>query len=262
MTTTWTNPDGGRHLPRLLLVDDDAISREVMSMLLQMHGFPVEAAEDGKTALARVREAAAVGGIDGPEVVVMDTQMPGLSGLELIGALREVSRARIVAISGSPVSETILQAADGFLLKPVEAEQLEGLLTWGEKIEVSAGAVEAPSLASASLEEPLIDAGVLGKLTAMMPAKAVREIYAAVASDLATRLVTLEAAMDTGDSGEVARIGHAIKGGCAMVGISTAMEAAARLEASNRRETWSKELLQLRFAHSSLERILSHEFPT
>jgi HPt (histidine-containing phosphotransfer) domain-containing protein len=96
----------------------------------------------------------------------------------------------------------------------------------------------------------------------MMPAKAVREIYEAVASDLKTRLVSLSAAMDSADKGEVARIAHSIKGGSAMVGFAMASEAAARLEASNRAETWPKELLQLHSALSALERILSDEFPT
>jgi hypothetical protein len=47
-----------------------------------------------------------------------------------------------------------------------------------------------------------------------------------------------------------------------MVGFAMAAEAAARLEGSNRPETWPKELLQLRCALSALERILSDEFPT
>jgi len=102
----------------------------------------------------------------------------------------------------------------------------------------------------------LIDAAVFGKLKAMMPAAAVEELYSAVASDMKTRLVALEAAMDSGSAIEVHKIAHAIKGGCAMVGLSGAAGAASRLETSNRRGTWRKELLQLNGALIMLQSIL------
>ena len=94
-----------------------------------------------------------------------------------------------------------------------------------------------------------------------MPASSVLEIYSAVASDMVSRLVKLEAAMDAGDSAEVARTAHTIKGGCSMVGLTAAAEAAARLESSNGRETWSKELLQLHFALSKLQGMLGDGLP-
>jgi len=90
----------------------------------------------------------------------------------------------------------------------------------------------------------------------MMPASAVLEIYAAVAADLETRLVTLSAAIDAGDTAEVKRIAHTVKGGCAMVGLSPAIASSARLESSNVSETWPNDLLQLHFALSMLRSIL------
>ncbi len=98
----------------------------------------------------------------------------------------------------------------------------------------------------------------LGKLKAMMPAAALTEIYTAVATDLEARLVPLSAAINAGDTTETARIAHIIKGGCSMVGISVAVEAAARLESSNPPETWPKELLQLHFALDRLKSILEN----
>jgi HPt (histidine-containing phosphotransfer) domain-containing protein len=107
----------------------------------------------------------------------------------------------------------------------------------------------------------VIDPGVLGKLKAMMPASAVREIYAATAADLAGRLLTLQTAMDTANSADVARIAHAIKGGCAMVGLTSARDAAARLEISNLPVTWPEELSQLHIALRGLEGMLGDDFP-
>lgn len=252
-------------LPTILLIDDDAISREVLQMTLEMHGFAVETAEDGATALARLAEKDVQ-----PELILMDTQMPGLSGLALIQALRGSSMARIVAISGSDPGGAIRQAADGFLLKPIEPG---AVLDWINQAEpdrtgpdrtgpdqTEPGAlaqVQAGQESGANIVDPI----VLGKLKAMMPASAVREIYAAVASDLTTRLATLQTAMNANDSDEVARIAHAIKGGCAMVGLSSAREAASRLETSNLPETWPAELAHLHSALKGLEVMLGDNFP-
>src|SRR5271170_5305712 len=244
------SPTGPQKLPRVLLIDDDPISREVLSMMLEMHGFSVDSAEGGREAIKFLSEAQ-----EQPELILMDSQMPGLSGVKLIKALRLRSdaRARIVAISGSEVNEEMQRATDGFLLKPIEMDALLALYQTPGK--APAAEQEPPrheeTLASLMAEADstdLINAAVLGKLKAMMPASAVREVYAAVAADLATRLPLLQTAMHAGDAREVSRIAHTIKGGCAMVGISIAIEAAATLEKSNEREAWPKQLSQLHFA--------------
>ena len=57
----------------------------------------------------------------------------------------------------------------------------------------------------------------LGQFRQLMPEATVREIYAA-SLPISTRLAALEIAIAQSDSDEVRRIGHAIKGGCAMAG--------------------------------------------
>lgn len=267
-----SNPN--QQLPEVLLIDDDAISREVFAMMLEMHGFKVASAEDGKQALALLENGEAL-----PGVILMDTQMPGVSGVRLIKALRQRLKAgstpvttRIVAISGSEVSDSIRRSADGFLLKPIQIESLLELLDAPRSTDDAPGlAIEASAAPEASTDpidaatagpiDPIdpsdpIDPAVLAKFKGMMPPAAVREVYTAVASDLETRLSVLAAAMDAGDATEVARIAHTIKGGCGMVGLTTAAAAATRLESSNQQETWPKELLQLHFALGKLQGIL------
>jgi len=258
--------DPSPQFPRILLIDDDVVSLEVLSTVLEISGYPVECAEDGTKALEFLKIAEAQ-----PEVILMDTQMPGLSGLELVKELRRLSDAHLIAISGSEVSAELRKVTDGFLLKPVEVDALTAILsakdsrisatTSGSPVEADNKPAFGSNLPSISAEtdpetEYLIDPVVLGKLRAMMPASAVLEIYAAVASDLKTRLIPLAAAIDARDAIEVSRIAHTIKGGCAMVGFSMATEAAALLENSNRHETWPKELLQLHFALGKLQSML------
>jgi CheY-like chemotaxis protein len=258
-------------LPRVLLIDDDAVSREVLAMTLEMHGFPVDAAEDGAQAIGKL------GGSEGnsaaPELILMDTQMPGLSGAGLIRKLRQISPARIVAISGSEAERAVREAADGFLLKPVEVEELKKLLAppasrkspvrRAHRKENSISAATAGDVGGVadSGRKTLVDPTVLGKLKAMMSAAALREIYAATATDMESRLGGLAKAMDAGQAAEVSRIAHAIKGGCAMVGLTAAKDAAARLESGNREEMWPKELAELTFALDNLQRILSDGLP-
>jgi len=245
-----------RSLPRLLLIDDDPVSREVLAMILAMHGFPVESAEDGADALRLLDTSATL-----PEVILIDTQMPGLSGIELLNALRQRSDARLIAISGSPVSKEIRRATDGFLLKPIQSEDLVALLNTPKRKKKAVTAPETEATSESTQLTDWIDPVILGKLKAMMPAPAVLEIYSAVASDMEGRLVKLKAAMDARDSTEVAGIAHTIKGGCSMVGLTAATQAAARLESSNGRETWPKELLQLHFALSKLQGMLGDGLP-
>jgi len=255
-----------RPLPRVLLIDDDAISREVLSMMLEMHGLPVDSAEDGKQALELVENTATL-----PGIILMDTQMPGVSGTRLIKALRQrlkdrnaSEQTRIIAISGSEVGDAIHQAADGFLLKPIQVESVLALLeapASASTLDLQASAAPDPSETPetrAILDPVVLDPTVLGKLKAMMPDAALREVYAAVAADMETRLATLSAAMDAGDATAVASIAHTIKGGCGMVGLTGATEAAASLENSNLPDSWPEELLQLHFALKNLQSLLSN----
>ena len=152
----------------------------------------------------------------------MDAQMPGLSGTGLIAALRARTQARIFAVSASQPPDDIVSAADGFLLKPFSAEAVAKLL--------ESGAPEsAPSLLDAS--DPVVSAEVLAQLRKLMPEPAVRKLYETVVADLGRRIDALAEAMAKGDSAEVRRIGHTIKGGCGMAGAVEAARLGALIEA-------------------------------
>lgn len=239
-----------------MLIDDDLVSREVTATVLTLNGYMVHTAEDGAAALEMVaRDGSA------PDVILMDAQMPGLSGVELIGKLRAQTKARIIAISGSNPPQEIGAAADGFLLKPFNAETLDKML---------AGAnVYAPGKPSRlEVDEPVINKDTLAQFRGIMPASAVREIYVAVVADLNKRAQTLEAAIAKGNSGEVRRIGHAIKGGCGMAGALQAARIGALFEEecdeseSNLLDNRMALLADLRAATRNLERILEAEITT
>jgi CheY-like chemotaxis protein len=242
-----------RRLPVVLLIDDDLVSREVAATVLTMAGFTVHTAVDGEAALDMLATE-----VCRPGAILMDAQMPGLSGINLIAALRSHSDARIYAISGSNAPPEVANAADGFLLKPFNAESLRKLID-GYQPPVP------PTLLD--LNEPVVSAEVLSQLRKVMPESAVRQIYSAVVTDLGVRIEALGGAIARGDAAEIRRIGHAIKGGCGMAGALQASRLGALLESTplnfkdNQLDNSAVLLSDLRSAAQGLERMLNAELP-
>ena len=244
-------------LPRVLLIDDDLVSREVLATVLTMSGYTVHTAADGGAALALMDAGDAE-----PEVILMDTQMPGLNGVALMGALRGRSRAKIFAISGSKPSNEIMGASDGFLLKPFGSDALRKALNdFGPPVRLS-------TTPAGEEEAPVLKMETLTRFRETMAEDKVREIYAAVMADLTGRLGELEVAFDKLDVEAVHRIGHSIKGGCAMAGAAQVSRLGALMESvtfepgSDQLDNRARLLRDLRVAVSNLERILKAEFPS
>jgi len=243
-------------LPRVLLIDDDMVSREVLATVLTMGGYTVHTAADGAGAVALLDS-----GESRPEVILVDTQMPGLSGVELLEALRLRSRAKLFAISGSPAPDDVTRAADGFLLKPFGSEALRKLL------EEKGPPARLFSTAEDEEEPPVLKTEVVAQFRETMTEDKVREIYAAVMTDLAERIEALDAAFLRQDLEAIRRIGHSIKGGCAMAGAAQVSRLGAMLEkatfepGSDQLDNRLRLVRDLRAAASNLERMLKAEFP-
>lgn len=242
-----------RELPVVLLIDDDLVSREVTATLLTLTGYTVHTAENGSTALTML-----AAGLCRPGVVLMDAQMPGVSGLNLLRELRSTcARARIYVVSGSGPSADLVAASDGLLLKPFDGEALRKLID-GTPQQVRSFLDE---------NEPVVSTEVLGKLRQMMPEQAVREIYTAAVADLFRRIELLSAAISRCDSDEIRRIGHAIKGGCGMAGamqvarLGALLESASSYSADNHLDNSRALLRDLRAAAQALQRMLEAELP-
>ena len=109
-------------MSQVLLVEDDPIVRTAYMKVLRTSGLDLETAADGLEALEKVRG----GGFD---AVVSDINMPRLSGIELLRALRELSlEVPVVLVTGGPAIETAARAVEygayRYLTKPVDIEAL------------------------------------------------------------------------------------------------------------------------------------------
>jgi two-component system NarL family response regulator len=108
---------------RVVLVDDHPVYREGLAKLLLECGVDVIAqAGNGADALSLVEEMA-------PDVVVMDLNMPGMSGVEVTRKLVErtpASRVLVVSVSAQEedVTEAILAGASGYVLKDGAVEEV------------------------------------------------------------------------------------------------------------------------------------------
>jgi len=109
---------------RILVADDKASSRELVRTILENLGYEVREADDGIKALQAIRESL-------PDLVLLDLQMPGLTGHEVLARLRadeRFAKLPVVALTASAMSgdrEKALAAGfTSYLAKPVTLSTL------------------------------------------------------------------------------------------------------------------------------------------
>ena len=205
--------------PRLLVVDDDALSRELFPLLLRQKGYAVEVVNSGEAALAHLQAQPKL-----PEVVLTDMQMPGIAGVELALQLRNLygSQMMMLAMSGSEPTRNDKLAFDGFLLKPFTVDQLAAT--------ISGCASRTEAKANDDVHGSILDQTVFRRLSASLRAAQIEQLCTLCLQDVERRLLAIEQAAGEGDDAGYRREAHAIKGGCGMVGAVELQKLAASLE--------------------------------
>ncbi|MXO63229.1 response regulator [Qipengyuania oceanensis] len=104
---------------RVLVVEDNDLNRKLFCDVLKASGYEVEPVADGEQAIPGIRRFA-------PDLVIMDIQLPNVSGLDLIAEMRrDAAFAKtpvlaVTAYAGKGDEERIRDAgADNYLSKPV-----------------------------------------------------------------------------------------------------------------------------------------------
>jgi two-component system, NtrC family, response regulator HydG len=170
-----------RPLPTVLVVDDDDATREGLTVLLESWGYKASEAANGKAALAACDQEL-------PHAIVTDLMMPGMNGLEFVGALGErAQRIAIIFVTGQATVDTAVRAiklgAYDYLPKPLEPQRLREVLEKGLK--QAALAREAGALRQ-RLESPLGSYGALIGKSAPM-----RQLYQQIGQIAATDAAVL-----------------------------------------------------------------------
>lgn len=113
--------------PSILVVDDDAEMRTLLLDVLRNEGYEVAEAKDGTEAVLALRARSF-------DVVLMDKNMPGLSGLDLLPGFRRVCpRSQVIMMTAygdvPSFMEAVEKGAVEFLFKPFRMEEMKAAVT-------------------------------------------------------------------------------------------------------------------------------------
>lgn len=120
---------------KVLLADDDRITRTIIAARLAKWGYEVVIAENGLEAWAILQAP------DAPSLAIVDWMMPGLDGVELCRRVRQQAREPYVYVvlltarsEKVDLIEGLRAGADDYLTKPVESQELEVRIRGGKRI--------------------------------------------------------------------------------------------------------------------------------
>ena len=214
---------------RVLVVEDNRTNQAIMRGMLSVLGCEVEIAADGQEGLTAFHR-------EPWDLILMDCSMPGMDGYEASAAIRTTetgtgSRTPIIAMTAnvqqSDVNRCLAAGMDDHLAKPLTIEQLSAKLQrWLPHFGNSPVAVADES--SLPKSEPL-DYAVFGKLREMLGSSIAEAIHPFL-EDMPTYLAAMELAVAAGQSDQLRRAAHAIKGAAGNLGAGSLAALAKEIE--------------------------------
>ncbi len=219
---------------RILLVEDNPANQKLATYILEDRGHVVEIAGDGQEALCLTEQ-------NRYDLILMDVQMPGMSGLDATAIIRQREggggRVPIIAMTAHAMRgdrERCLAAGmDGYLSKPVRAREMVGLV---ESLARGTRSPIQPVRKDSRLAEAMPDS----TLPLFNPEEALTRCFnnhdmlwkmiRCFFDDVDLLFPQMRAALEKGDLVEVGRLGHRMKGTVVFLGAHRAKEAALRLE--------------------------------
>ncbi|MGH8175446.1 MAG: two-component regulator propeller domain-containing protein [Steroidobacter sp.] len=262
---------------RALVVEDQALNREVAEGMLTALGLEVESASDGRQALEKLA-------VERFDVVLMDCQMPVMDGFSATVELRRREdsgvRTPVIALTADATSEgraaCVAAGMDDYLAKPFSRAALHAvLLRWLDPRARSARQAAAPHADSAtaptsaaiaaSAPGDLLDRTTLNALRAL-PRKGQKDMLSHIAerylSDSRELVASIERAIDEGEAGDLARAAHAWRSYNGNVGANSLAHLCRELEerARDGNLAAAREMLgELRALHARVREELQFE---
>jgi CheY-like chemotaxis protein len=229
---------GPRRPIRVLVAEDNAVNRKLVTTLLRQRRHLVKAVEHGRAAL----DAVQAGGWD---VVLMDLQMPEMGGLEATRSIRAAEsatgrRVPIVALTAHAMPgdrERCLAAGmDDYLSKPIDAARMiavvERLGRQTEAAAADAAPASRPPLTTPSGTSLFDEAAALAY--AGGDRRLLRQVVGLFQSDAAARIRAIARAIGAKDAEALRIAAHTLKGAAAAVGAGSGRALAASLEQMGR----------------------------
>jgi CheY-like chemotaxis protein len=216
----------------ILIVEDEPVNRELATSFLKRWGHTVSIASSGEAALSALVATQF-------DAILMDVQMPGMSGLELTRRIREQEIASethipIIGISARVGREdrmaSIEAGMDDYVAKPLSAPELFGAIERVAPLEASGEVFRADQEALLTAQE--IVARVDGNV-----ALACR-IVTVFLDDTPPLIESLRDAVASRNGPEISGLAHRLKGAVANFPLDEAVALAARVEILGRRESY------------------------
>ncbi|HET9261404.1 MAG TPA: response regulator [Vicinamibacterales bacterium] len=220
---------------RVLVAEDNPVNRKLVTKLLQKRGHKVKGVDTGRAAV----EAIESGAEDRFDAVLMDLQMPEMSGLEATHAIRAYEQVRgghvpIIALTAHAMQgdreRCLAGGMDGYLSKPIDAEDLTATV---ERLSGPAPQRERAAVVAGPPADDVFDEHDALAHTGG-DRDLLREVVELFRSDYPASLRRVQRAVGRGDGEALRAAAHALKGSIAIVGSRAGRNLAARLEAMGR----------------------------
>jgi two-component system, sensor histidine kinase and response regulator len=215
---------------RILVAEDHPVNRKLVTTLLGKRGHVVHAVDNGRSAVDAL-ETATKRPFD---VVIMDVQMPTMSGFEASIAIRERERSTgghvpIVALTAHAMQgdrdRCLKSGMDGYLSKPIDVDRLIATVEeFGEGVTSQAPVQQAAANGAAVFDEPAALSHTGGDR------KLLKQIIDLFRTDSPASFRKIERALKRRDGEALWTAAHALKGSMATIGAQAARQAAADIE--------------------------------
>jgi signal transduction histidine kinase/DNA-binding NarL/FixJ family response regulator len=223
----------------ILLAEDNTANQKLVDYILRGRGHHVEVAGEGEEAVYLSED-------DSFDVILMDVQMPGMSGLEAAAVIRRreaqttTRRVPIIAVTAHAMPSDRERCAeagmDAYLSKPINAQELIRLvesLGSGATLDAASESAVAPFAEEEAAEDsaavPVFDPE-LALARCFESAKMVRAMAETFIAEWEDLLAQMQTALGARDMAELGQLGHRLKGTVAYLGAQPASDAAFRLE--------------------------------
>jgi two-component system sensor histidine kinase RpfC len=218
---------------RVLVADDNATNREVLGKILERAGHAATLVSDGEQALDAVEQ----GGYD---VMILDRNMPGMSGMDVLQALRLIMRGRprlpVLMLSADVTPEAKREAfeagADAYLAKPIETLRLldEIQTLAGAKTQAALPVERARTSSEATSSPAVINLDTVGHLEELGSSLAFLEKLVQVfLADNGAIIERMETVLASRNYPEFHSLLHAMKGSSASMGTDRLTHACSAL---------------------------------
>jgi CheY-like chemotaxis protein/HPt (histidine-containing phosphotransfer) domain-containing protein len=248
---TVVEPEPASHRPlRVLLAEDNAVNQKLALRILERRGHTVSVANDGREVLKRLDSQSF-------DLILMDVQMPNMSGFEVTTAIRQIEKmggghVPVIALTAHAMAgdrERCLAAGmDDYVVKPINPARLFAAIE-----RVVPGTISGNGAAAPAGEQVLDVERTLERIGG--DTELLVEVVGMFRRDCPKMVEDIRAAIAGGDSETLEREAHKLKGALSAFCAQPAFEVARKLEAMGRNRDVTRSAETFRLLEAEIARL-------